>query len=82
LSLKELYSHAGLFVLPSYPVGLPIVLLEAVSPPNPAAASIPLTAFLTRGTLSEHIIQSQVKIIFTSTLWNGIFAFVKRRNYK
>lgn len=29
--LKELYSHAGLFVIPSYYEGLPIVLLEAMS---------------------------------------------------
>ena len=31
MPLQELYSHAGLFVLPSYYEGLPIVLLEALS---------------------------------------------------
>lgn len=31
LPLREIYSHAGLFVIPSYHEGLPIVLLEAMS---------------------------------------------------
>ncbi len=37
--LQELYSHAGLFVLPSHYEGLPIVLLEAMSYGLPCIAS-------------------------------------------
>ena len=37
--LNQLYSHAGLFVLPSYHEGLPIVLLEAMSYEVPVLAS-------------------------------------------
>jgi len=37
--LQELYSHAGIFVLPSYYEGLPIVLLEALSYGLPCIAS-------------------------------------------
>lgn len=39
LSLRELYAHAGLFVLPSSHEGLPIALLEALSYGLPALAS-------------------------------------------
>ena len=37
--LHELYSHAGMFVIPSYYEGLPIVLLEALSYGLPCIAS-------------------------------------------
>jgi glycosyltransferase involved in cell wall biosynthesis len=39
LALRELYSHAGLFVLPSSHEGLPIALLEALSYGLPVLAS-------------------------------------------
>lgn len=39
IELAELYSNAGLFVLPSYHEGLPIVLLEALSFSIPVLAS-------------------------------------------
>jgi glycosyltransferase involved in cell wall biosynthesis len=39
LPLRELYAHAGLFVLPSSHEGLPIALLEALSYGLPVAAS-------------------------------------------
>lgn len=39
LSLRELYSHAGVFVLPSSHEGLPIALLEALSFGLPVVAS-------------------------------------------
>lgn len=39
IPLQELYSHAGVFVIPSYYEGLPIVLLEALSYGLPCIAS-------------------------------------------
>jgi glycosyltransferase involved in cell wall biosynthesis len=39
VALRELYAHAGVFVLPSSHEGLPIVLLEALSYGLPVVAS-------------------------------------------
>jgi glycosyltransferase involved in cell wall biosynthesis len=39
LALRELYAHAGVFVLPSSHEGLPIALLEALSYGLPVVAS-------------------------------------------
>ena len=45
--LRQLYSHARLFVLPSYNEGFPLVLLEAMSYHLPILASeYPLINYL------------------------------------
>lgn len=53
LALRELYAHAGLFVLPSSHEGLPIALLEALSYGLPVLAS-DIPANLEVGMPSEH----------------------------
>jgi glycosyltransferase involved in cell wall biosynthesis len=53
LSLRELYGHAGLFVLPSSHEGLPIALLEALSYGLPVLAS-DIQANLEVGLPAEH----------------------------
>jgi glycosyltransferase involved in cell wall biosynthesis len=53
LALRELYAHAGLFVLPSSHEGLPIALLEALSYGLPVVAS-DIPAHLEIGMEEEH----------------------------
>lgn len=53
LALRELYSHAGIFVLPSSHEGLPIALLEALSYGLPVLAS-DIPANLEIGLAAEH----------------------------
>jgi len=53
LALRELYAHAGLFVLPSSHEGLPIVMLEALSFGLPTIAS-GIPANLEVGLSQEH----------------------------
>jgi glycosyltransferase involved in cell wall biosynthesis len=53
LALRELYAHAGVFVLPSSHEGLPIVLLEALSYGLPVVAS-DIPAHLEIGLEAKH----------------------------
>lgn len=53
LALRELYAHAGIFVLPSSHEGLPIAMLEALSYGLPVIAS-DIPANLEVGVPSEH----------------------------
>jgi glycosyltransferase involved in cell wall biosynthesis len=53
VALRELYAHAGLFVLPSSHEGLPIVLLEALSYGLPVLAS-DIPANLEIGLAADH----------------------------